>query len=81
MGKVDLHIEIDADLLARARDSGVALASASEDGIRQALSLLEARDAADSRAKQWAAENAEAIRRHNDRVSVRGIFGADLRRW
>ncbi|HEX7761759.1 MAG TPA: winged helix-turn-helix domain-containing protein [Caulobacteraceae bacterium] len=35
----------------------------------------------DRRAAAWAAENAEAIRVHNERIAERGIFGEDLRRW
>jgi antitoxin CcdA len=83
MGKVDLNIKVDAGLLARAREAGVALDAASEAGIRQALSAIEGPDTvlADTRAKQWAQENAHAIRRHNERIAARGIFGEDLRRW
>lgn len=37
--------------------------------------------AAERRARQWADENAEAIKTHNERIAARGMFGEDLRRW
>jgi post-segregation antitoxin (ccd killing protein) len=37
MGKVELHLEIDAELLARANEKGVVLDAALEAGIRAAL--------------------------------------------
>ncbi|WP_370657014.1 type II toxin-antitoxin system CcdA family antitoxin, partial [Klebsiella pneumoniae] len=33
------------------------------------------------RAREWAAANAEAIRDHQDRIAVHGVFGDDLRTW
>jgi post-segregation antitoxin (ccd killing protein) len=82
MGKVDLKVEADAELVALANARGVSLAGF-EDGLRRALSADEARDPAlaQARASAWADENAEAIAVHNQRITERGIFGADLRRW
>jgi post-segregation antitoxin (ccd killing protein) len=37
MGKVDLQVEVDAELLARAAEKGVMLGPALEEGIRAAL--------------------------------------------
>ena len=65
MGKAELRIEIDADVLADARAAGVALGDAAEIGLR--LAIAEAQE--------------EAVRTHNERVAARGIFGEDLRRW
>jgi antitoxin CcdA len=83
MGKVERRIEVDAELAAEADARGVSLDAAFEDGLRRALALADARDpvAAAARAKQWAEENAEAIDQHNRRITERGIFGEDLRRW
>ena len=83
MGKVDLKVEADAELVALANARGVSLDAAFEDGLRRALSADEARDPAlaQARARVWADENAEAIAVHNQRIAERGIFGADLRRW
>lgn len=93
MGKAELRIEIDADLLAQAKAAGVALDEALEDKLR---SLIEARSpgisanfvrqaadsaGADRRAQQWAQDNAEGIKAYNDRIARRGTFGDDLRRW
>ncbi|HLY78218.1 MAG TPA: type II toxin-antitoxin system CcdA family antitoxin [Caulobacteraceae bacterium] len=83
MGKVDLKVEADAELVALANARGVSLDAAFEDGLRRALSTDEARDPelAKARARAWANENAQAIAVHNRRITERGIFGADLRRW
>jgi post-segregation antitoxin (ccd killing protein) len=94
MGKTELKLEIDADLLARAEAAGIPLARVLEAELRHALemaskySLVEAarRIAADpegaaARAKQWAEENAEAIESYRRRIDEFGVFGEDLRRW
>jgi antitoxin CcdA len=83
MSKVDLKVEADAELVALANARGVSLDAAFEDGLRRALSATETRDPAlaQARARAWADENAEAIAVHNQRITERGIFGADLRRW
>jgi antitoxin CcdA len=83
MGKVDLKVEADADLVAQANARGISLEAAFEDGVRRALMALEANDPAlgEARAREWAEENAAAIEIHNQRITERGIFGADLRRW
>jgi antitoxin CcdA len=83
MGKVDLRVEVDAELVALAKARGVSLDAAFEDGLRRAVEASEPDDpeAAQTRARAWAEENAEAIALHNQRISERGIFGADLRRW
>jgi post-segregation antitoxin (ccd killing protein) len=95
MGKIDLHLAIDADLAAEAERRGVVLDEAAEAGIRQALErqlrpldLVAAAAAqradpagAAARAKQWAIDNAAAIKRHNEAIAERGVFGDDLRTW
>ena len=83
MGKVGLKLEADAELVALANERGVSLDAAFESGLRRAISDIEARDPelAEARAAKWVEANAEAIRVHNERISERGIFGEDLRRW
>jgi antitoxin CcdA len=89
MGKTELKIEIDADLLETARQAGMPLEAVVEDGIRRALvhhadltrpsKLPEG--VADERAKQWASDNAEAIAEFNQRIAERGLISAEWRRW
>jgi antitoxin CcdA len=97
MGKVELRIEVDAELLERAEASGVMLGPALEEGIRAALSRPEpARPVGmvalaeylkahpvdeEAAATAWAVENAEAIRDHERRIEEFGVFGEDLRTW
>jgi antitoxin CcdA len=97
MGKIEMRVEIDTELAARAREAGVALGDAAELGLRIALAAagsgrqlgvvanhlrqIADPEAAEARARAWASENAEAIALHNARVAERGIFGDDLRRW
>lgn len=77
MGKAELKVEIDADLLARAKASGVDLDAVTEAAVRDALKT----DDPEIRAKRWAEENAEAIEDYNRRIADRGLFGDDLRTW
>jgi antitoxin CcdA len=77
MGKTELKIEIDAELLEAAKQAGVRLESAIEDGLRRAMR----EEAAEQRARQWAEDNAEAIREHDQRIAERGLIGAEWRRW
>ena len=97
MGKVALHIEVDAELLARAEEKGVQLDHALEEGIKAALSqgesdrsmtIVEAAEQLkqhpidmEAAAQQWAEENAGAIRDHQARIEKYGVFGEDLRTW
>ncbi len=77
MGKAELKIEIDAELLAQAQSAGLSLEHITESVTRQ---LKKARDD-DEKAKQWAEENAEAIKAHRERIDKYGVFGEDLRTW
>jgi len=96
MGKTELRIEIDDDLLKRARAAGVEVAPLVEEALK--AMLPEAADApagflasalrqkldptgAEERARLWTEENADAIRAYNARIERRGVFGEDLRRW
>jgi post-segregation antitoxin (ccd killing protein) len=90
MGKIDLHLSIDAELFKRAEAAGVdpsealeeALLARLDNGVRDQGRTFQGQDStADARAAQWAAENADAIRDYNRRVAERGVFGEEWRRW
>jgi antitoxin CcdA len=77
MGKEELKLEIDADLLAQARAAEVQLSLVMERALKIALGP----EAAQERADKWAAESADAIASHNRFVRDHGAFGEDLRGW
>lgn len=85
MGKVELKIELDAELVEQARRLDVDIDKASLEGVRRALAhrlgatLTDKELAADARA--WAIENAEAIEAHRRRIERDGVFGEDFRTW
>ena len=90
MGKIDLHLSIDAELLRRAEAAGLdpsaaledALSSRLDQGMReQAPAFRPKVEALETSAERWARDNAEAIEEHNDRIAERGLIGADWRRW
>jgi post-segregation antitoxin (ccd killing protein) len=95
MGKTELKLEIDADMLARAEAASIPLERALEIGLRMALEdaprplgLVEAarRKAADPQgaeecAAAWRRDKAEAIASYNRYVEENGAFGEDLSRW
>jgi antitoxin CcdA len=97
MGKVELHLTVDAELLAHAQEKGVVLGAALEEGIRAALARDEPGrpigvvagaeyqrlhpEEAEAKARRWAEENAEAIKAHRERIEKYGVFGEDLRTW
>jgi post-segregation antitoxin (ccd killing protein) len=77
MGKAELKVEIDADLLAQARAAGVDIARTLEAELRKVVAPVD--DAAKSR--RWAEENADALAAQRERIDAHGVFGADLRTW
>ena len=80
MGKVELDIGIDPELLAQAKRLGISVAGMSETQLRLHLQKIDPAGA-EERARRWAEENAEAIKAYNERIARRGVFGEDLRRW
>ena len=80
MGKVELDIGIDPELLAQAKRLGISVAGMSETQLRLHLQKVDPAGA-EERARRWAEENAEALRTYRERVEKRGVFGDDLRTW
>jgi antitoxin CcdA len=80
MGKPELNMHVDEELLAQAQAAGVAIERVAENAIRLALSKADPA-AADARAAKWAEENAEAIKDYNRRIRERGLFSDGLRTW
>jgi post-segregation antitoxin (ccd killing protein) len=83
MGKTELKIEIDSELLAQAREAGLSVEALVEAGVRRALSGIgRFRGLSDGeKAALWAQENAEAIEAQRKRIEKYGVFGEDLRTW
>ena len=80
MGKVELDIGIDPELLAQAKRLGISVAGMSETQLRLHLQRVDPAGA-EERARRWAEENAEAIKELNRFVEEHGAFGDDLRTW
>ena len=80
MGKPELNLHVDPDLLAQAQTAGVAIERIAESAIRLALAKADPA-AAEARARKWAEENAEAIADYNRRIRERGTIGAEFRKW
>jgi antitoxin CcdA len=80
MGKVELDIGIDPELLAQAKRLGISVAGMSETQLRLHLQKIDPAGA-EERARRWSEENAEAIKELNRFVEEHGAFGDDLRTW
>jgi antitoxin CcdA len=94
MGKAELTIQIDADLLAQAEATGRDITYLVEDALRAALGPPGMAEAAteenrfagmsaadEAKARRWAEENAEALKAQRERIDAYGVFGEDLRTW
>ncbi|RZJ01164.1 MAG: post-segregation antitoxin CcdA [Brevundimonas sp.] len=80
MGKVELNIGIEPELIEQAARLGLDVSGMDERALRLHLQKVDPAGA-EARAKRWAEENADAIRVHNDFVAKHGPFGAEWRRW
>ena len=80
MGKVELNIGVDPELIEQARQLGVSITGMDERALRLHLQKIDPAGA-EARAKRWADDNAEAIRAYNDRIARDGCFGEELRTW
>ncbi len=85
MGKAELKIEIDPELIAEAERLGVDLSRAGLAGVEQALTLRRNATKSDTEraaeARAWAEENAEALKAYSRRIARDGVFGEDFRTW
>ena len=81
MGKLEPNIHVDADLLARAEAAGISPEFIAEQAIRREMARRMTPEQQEARAKQWAEENAEAIKAHREQIEKHGVFGDDLRTW
>ena len=82
MGKTELKIEIDANLLRDAQEAGLDFRRLTETALKEELRKRPDGEAkAQARARQWALENAEAIQAHREQIEKYGVFGDDLRTW
>lgn len=85
MGRHEIKIEVDPDLLAEAERLGVDLSAAGMAGVERALAIQRDRHKSDaersSEAKVWAEENAEALKAYRERIEKYGVFGEDFRTW
>ena len=78
MGKVELNIGIEPELVEQAERLGIDVSGMDERTLRLHLQKIDPAGA-EARAKRWAEENAEAIRDHNRRVRERGLLSDHLR--
>ena len=81
MGKLEPNLHVDADLLARAEAVGISPEFIAEQAIRREMVRRTTPEQQEARAKQWAKENAEAIKAHREQIEKYGVFGDDLRTW
>ena len=81
MGKPEPNIHVDAALLARAEAAGISPEFIAEQAIRREMVRRMTPEQQEARAKQWVAENAEAMKAQRERIEKYGVFGDDLRTW
>lgn len=80
MGKVELNIGIEPELVEQAQRLGISIVGMSEVQLRLHLQKVDPAGA-EARAKRWAEENAEAIKDHNRRIRERGLLSDHFRTW
>ncbi|MGH6979243.1 MAG: type II toxin-antitoxin system CcdA family antitoxin [Brevundimonas sp.] len=80
MGKVELNIGIDPELLEQARQIDIDVSGMDERSLRLHLQKVDPAGA-EARAQRWAEENAEAISTHNEFVATHGLLSDHLRPW
>jgi antitoxin CcdA len=78
VGKVELNIGIDPELIEQAQKLGISVADMDERALRLHLQKVDPAGA-EARAKRWAEENAEAIEDHNRRIRERGVLSDYIR--
>lgn len=80
MGKVELNIGIDPELIEQAARLGISIAGMDERTLRLHLQKVDPAGA-EERARRWAEENAEAIKEHNRFVEEYGLLSDHFRTW
>ncbi len=80
MGKVELNIGIDPELIEQAGRLGISTAGMDERTLRLHLQKVDPAGA-HARARRWAEENAEAIKEHNRFVEEYGLLSDHYRTW
>ncbi len=80
MGKVELNVGIDPELVEQANRLGISIAGMDERALRLHLQKVDPAGA-EARARRWAEENAEAIKAYNERIAQDGCFGEEWRTW
>lgn len=80
MDKIERHPGIEPELVEQAERLGISIAGMSEVQLRLHLQKIDPAGA-ETRAKRWAQENAEAIRIHNDFVREHGLLSDHFRPW
>lgn len=80
MGKVELNIGIEPELLEQAARLQLDITGMDERTLRLHLQKVDPAGA-EARAKRWAEENAEAIRTHNAFVEKHGLLSDHFRPW
>jgi antitoxin CcdA len=80
MGKPELNLGVDPELLEQAERPGLSVAGMSETALQLHLQKVDPKGA-EERARRWAEENAEAIAEHNDFVDKYGLLSDHLRTW
>lgn len=80
MGKVELNIGIEPELLEQAARLKLDVSGMDERTLRLHLQKVDPAGA-EARAKRWAEENAEAIKAHNSFVEKHGLLSDYLRPW
>jgi antitoxin CcdA len=81
MGKAEPNLHVDANVLARAKAAGVSVDFVAEQALHRETVRRMTSEQQAARAKEWAAENADAIRAHREQIEKHGVFGDDLRTW
>ncbi|MGV9010067.1 type II toxin-antitoxin system CcdA family antitoxin [Brevundimonas sp.] len=80
MGKVELNIGTDPELVEQAKTLGISIAGMDERTLRLHLQKVDPAGA-EARARLWAKENAEAIAEHNSFVEEYGLLSDYYRTW
>lgn len=68
-----VELQLDGTLMADAKALGLDAAAVMEDALRRSVT--------DEKARRWHEENAEAIRRSNERVEREGLWCDEYRRF